>query len=161
MRHKMHRIVCAIISLVLAGAGPLTSFAQRSAAVSVTSLRGEYLSDPLSIDTPEPRLSWQITSNTRGAIQTAYQVIVATSAANLTANKGDLWDTGKVPSNQTIQIVYQGKPLESRRRVFLEGPSLGPERPGFQLEQAGAMGDGFAEPYGLVGEVDRGQASFG
>jgi alpha-L-rhamnosidase len=71
---------------------------------------------PLAVDTREPRLSWQIESNARGARQTAYQIIVATTAASLAANKGDLWDTGKVASNETIQIAYQGKPLQSRQQ---------------------------------------------
>jgi alpha-L-rhamnosidase len=83
-----------------------------------SSLRCEYLIDPLSIDTREPRLSWQIESNSRGAKQTAYQIIVATTPAGLAANKGDLWDTGKVASSETIQIAYRGKPLRSRQQCF-------------------------------------------
>src|SRR5438105_11601858 len=81
-------------------------------------LRCEYLVDPLAIETKEPRLSWIIESNARGTKQTAYQILVASSAANLAAHKGDLWDTGKVTSSQTIQIVYQGKPLSSRAQCF-------------------------------------------
>ena len=73
---------------------------------------------PLAIETREPRLSWMIESTTRIAKQTAYQIIVASSANELAANRGDLWDTGRVAGNQTIQIVYQGKPLRSRQECF-------------------------------------------
>lgn len=86
--------------------------------MSATHLRAEYLVDPLAVDVREPRLSWRIDSNRRGARQTAYRVLVASSAATLARNTGDLWDSGKVISNQTNQIVYAGKPLASRQRCF-------------------------------------------
>jgi alpha-L-rhamnosidase len=86
--------------------------------MSATELRCEYLINPLSIDTLYPRLSWQIQSNTRAATQTGYQIVISTTAANLAANKGDLWDTGKVTSKETIQIEYKGKPLQSRQECF-------------------------------------------
>src|SRR5262249_23104271 len=82
------------------------------------SLRCEYLVSPLAVDAREPRLSWVITSPLRGARQTAYHLIGASSLSQLAANRGDLWDTGKVASNQTIQITYQGKPLASRQACF-------------------------------------------
>ena len=114
----LKRIACSFLSALLLATSPFVVLAQRQEGIVASSLRCEYLVKPLSIDTREPRLSWQIESKTRGAKQTAYQIIVATTAANLTASKGDLWDTGKVGSNQTIQIAYQGKPLQSRQQCF-------------------------------------------
>ena len=55
---------------------------------------------------------------TRGAKQTAYQVLVAGSAEKLAADQGDLWDSGKVASDQSTQVVYAGKALESRVQCF-------------------------------------------
>ncbi|MBK7598719.1 MAG: alpha-L-rhamnosidase N-terminal domain-containing protein [Acidobacteria bacterium] len=92
--------------------------AQRPAGTRPSNLRVEYLLEPMSIDTVEPRLSWIIESGVRGRKQTAYQIIVSGSPANLTAGKGDLWDTGKVVSSNTIQIAYQGKPLKSRQDCY-------------------------------------------
>jgi alpha-L-rhamnosidase len=86
--------------------------------ITPSSLRCEYLVDPLAVDTREPRLSWTVESAARGAKQTAYQILVADTASHLAANKGNLWDTGKVSSNQTIQVAYQGKPLHSRQECF-------------------------------------------
>src|SRR5262245_50059280 len=109
-----------LIALIFIGA-PLVSggAAQRTdAGVTLAQLRCEYLVDPLAIDTREPRLSWTIESAARGARQSAYQIIVASDAGALAADKGDLWDTGKVASNQTIQIEYKGKPLSSRQQCF-------------------------------------------
>lgn len=96
----------------------VSAVAQGRSIVSASTLRCEYLIDPLAIDTREPRLSWQIQSNSRGTKQSAYQIIVATTASSLAANKGDLWDTGKIASNEPIQIAYQGKSLQSRQQCF-------------------------------------------
>src|SRR6185295_14363978 len=81
---------------------------QKSNGITAVALRCEYLTAPLAIERRAPRLDWRIESAARGVRQTAYQIIVASSAASLAAGKGDLWDTGKVASSQTIQIDYQG-----------------------------------------------------
>lgn len=83
------------------------------AAVKPTQLRCEYLTHPLAIDVQQPRLSWILESDRRSVKQTAYQVLVASSEASLNQDKGDLWDSGKVSSDQTTQVVYGGKPLKS------------------------------------------------
>jgi alpha-L-rhamnosidase len=84
----------------------------------VQQLRCEYAADPLGIDVPQPRLSWVLESRQRGQMQTAYRILVASSADALRANQGDLWDTGKVKSDQSVQVVYAGRPLVSRQRCF-------------------------------------------
>jgi alpha-L-rhamnosidase len=88
------------------------------AAVNVQNLRCEYLADPFGIDETSPRLSWIITATRRGEKQTAYQVLVASSADLLRGGKGDLWDSGKVVSDENCQIVYSGQPLSSRQPCF-------------------------------------------
>ena len=72
--------------------------------VSVNNPRCEYLVNPSAIDTPAPRLSWEIAAPGRGVTQTAYQVLVAGSRKALDAGKGDLWDSGKLASDQCNQI---------------------------------------------------------
>ena len=84
------------------------------AALEVSTLRCEYLTNPSGIDEPQPRLSWLVDSLERGATQSAWQVLVASSAAALGTDQGDLWDSGKVAGNATSQIVYGGTPLASR-----------------------------------------------
>ena len=88
------------------------------AGTTVTDLRCESLENPLGIDTTEPRLSWILLSHERGERQTGYQILVASSRENLKANRGDLWDSGKVDSGQSIQVSYAGKPLESNAQCF-------------------------------------------
>ncbi len=99
----------------------LASVAAAHAAVVPHELRCEYRENPLGVDVIVPRLQWKIpaggpTVESRGWKQKFYQVLVASSAENLAADKGDLWDSGKVESDSSIQIAYAGKPLESRMR---------------------------------------------
>ena len=86
--------------------------------VQVTDLRCEYLADPLGIDVVQPRLSWKLAAQQRGQKETAYQVLVASDEKTLRKNRGDLWDTGKVASDQSIHVVYAGRPLSSRTRCY-------------------------------------------
>src|ERR1017187_8214286 len=83
--------------------------------VKLQTLRCEYLNDPLGIEAANPRLSWIITSSRRGELQTSYQVLVASSAELLGKDKGDLWDSGKVASDESSPIGYSGSPLVSRQ----------------------------------------------
>ena len=86
------------------------------AAASLANLRCEYLADPLGIDVAKPRLSWGIESTHRRERQTAYRVLVASTSELLAQDQGDLWDSGKVASDQSIQVEYAGKALTSRTR---------------------------------------------
>ena len=90
-----------------------------SSGALASTLRTEYLVDPLAVDVREPRLSWIVEAGTsRGVTQSAYQIMVASSMENLAAGRGDLWDTGRVPGNQTIHVEYKGKPLVSRQQAY-------------------------------------------
>jgi hypothetical protein len=82
-------------------------------AAEVANLRCEGRTDPIGIDTPQPALSWNINSALRGDLQTKYEVLVASSPAALAAGKGDLWDSGAVPGDQSLYLAYAGKPLAS------------------------------------------------
>lgn len=95
-------------------------------AAVVVNLRCEYLDNPLGVDVAKPQLSWEIVisdqlsviSKQRGVKQTAYQIIVASSQKLLNQDMGDLWDSGKVASGQTVHIEYAGKALLSRQRCY-------------------------------------------
>ncbi|MGO8744441.1 MAG: family 78 glycoside hydrolase catalytic domain [Thermoguttaceae bacterium] len=105
----------ALVFLSAATAVVLPAVAQ--AGAQVTDLRCEYRSQPLGIDAAKPRLSWIVTSDDRGWKQSAYQILAATDASQLAQDQADLWDSGKVASNRTNQVEYQGKPLASAARV--------------------------------------------
>jgi len=110
MTRKWTISATAVLLLVL---GPVAV-----AEMQTTDLRCEYLQDPMGIDPLQPRLSWVLESPERGQKQTAYRVLVAGSPEELAKEVGDLWDSGKVASDQSIHVVYGGKPLESGMRCW-------------------------------------------
>jgi alpha-L-rhamnosidase len=106
-----------LLTIVLAAGLAFTAQAS-SGDLSATRLRCEYLENPLGIDTLLPRLSWIEESKQRAQRQIAFQILVASTEAKLKADVGDLWDSGQVPSDQTLQVTYAGKPLASYQRCF-------------------------------------------
>jgi hypothetical protein len=89
-----------------------------SAALTPVDLRCDYAVNPLGVDSQSPRLFWKLAGNARGQNQTAYQILVASSEKKLARDDGDLWDSGKVESNESIQISYAGAALNSSQQTF-------------------------------------------
>ena len=122
LRHALALVILGSIVLPVQATIPLTPL----------ELRCEYLTGPIGIDVVQPRLSWVLAlkdstaierssasrDETRGKEQTAYRILVASSAAKLAANQGDLWDSGEVASGESAQIAYAGATLASRQQCF-------------------------------------------
>ncbi len=92
-----------------------------AASVRPAALKCEYRVNPQGIDETQPRLSWTLTAvnpAARGLKQSAYRVIAASSAEAAQEGKGDLWDSGKVESSQSVLVPYGGKALESGQPVW-------------------------------------------
>jgi alpha-L-rhamnosidase len=114
--HGLHKLLfllfvtcCAFVSV-------------EAASIRVEDLRVEGLSGAqgmIGIGTVSPRFSWKIVSSKNNIIQEAYQIIVASTEKNIEEGVGDLWDTGKVLSNNQLWIRYQGSPLKSNQRAFV------------------------------------------
>ncbi len=88
-----------------------TSFAQ----TKITDLKVENLVTPLGLGAKQPRLSWKITSDKRDFMQYAYEIQISTTKD---PSKGDAWKTGKVMSDQSTNITYQGQELKSTTHYF-------------------------------------------
>ena len=108
----MKKLFLHIILLVVS----CNVFAQKN--ISLNNLQCEMLTNPLGIDVVQPRLSWEIKTLETEVVQTAYQILVASSLEKLADNNADLWDSGKVKSSQAINIVYKGKELDSRDEAY-------------------------------------------
>ncbi len=80
-------------------------------------LKVNYISYPLGIDVT-PYFSWVPSNADRNSIQTAYRIIVSASLKSIEAETGDMWDSEKVTSRQTLQILYKGIPLQSATRYY-------------------------------------------
>jgi alpha-L-rhamnosidase len=106
----------AVVFAVVWAAGP--AWAGEEGAMTVDRLRCEYRVNPLGIDANPPRLSWIVESGQRGAKQTAYRILVASTPEKLATDEGDLWDSGQVASSASVLIPYGGKALGARQRCY-------------------------------------------
>jgi alpha-L-rhamnosidase len=104
-------LVAVVFATVLRAA-----YGAGAADITVGSLRTEHTENPVGMDARAPRLSWQMQATRRGAIQSAYEIRVALSEPALEAGRYLLWDSGKVPSGESILRFYGGPALESARR---------------------------------------------
>jgi len=89
--------------------------------INLTSLKCEYMANPLGIDVPTPRLSWKmeaVTDDVFNLKQKAYQVLVASSPEKLSDKEADLWNSGKIKSDVNIQVAYHGKALSSQQKCY-------------------------------------------
>lgn len=80
-------------------------------------LHCEHLKDPIGIDAPTPRLSWKTDApGCYNWVQGGYQIQVATDTTF--AARQLCWDSGKVPSDVSLLVPYQGKSLTARTRYY-------------------------------------------
>ncbi len=74
------------------------------------------VSELVLIDTPHPKFSWVLRSNSNGNYQSAYRLLVSDDESTL--DEGNCWDSGKVLSSKSLHLVYNGSPLETGKRYF-------------------------------------------
>jgi len=106
-------MVFGLFTALIATAAPLAAEGPRPLAP--TALRCEYLDNPMGVDVAKPRFFWVLEHTERGQVQSAYQVIVSTDPK---AGAGDVWDSGKVASPRSTQVVFAGEPLASGKTYF-------------------------------------------
>jgi len=87
-------------------------------ALTATSLRTEYRTNPIGIDILQPRMSWQIRSDDRDVMQSAYQIQVAPAPDAFAGETELIWDTGRVNSDHSIHVVYEGPAPETGERYY-------------------------------------------
>jgi alpha-L-rhamnosidase len=103
-----------ILSIALAIAVP---YAYATQPAKVSNLKCEYLINPIGIDAQQPRLTWMLADDTRGARQTAYQLFVGTDSAAVSTGRGDSWQTAKIPSDANL-VNYRGKTLQPFTKYY-------------------------------------------
>jgi alpha-L-rhamnosidase len=103
-------------SLAINSLGPETEVQHQR--MQVVHLKSEYRENPAGIDVLKPRFFWQLRSPRRGEAQTAYRIVVASGESLLDRGAADLWDSGRVLSDQSVHIEYRGAALNSRQRCF-------------------------------------------
>lgn len=86
-------------------------------ATDIVNLRTESLETPLGIDERRPLFSWQMSSSETGALQRAYRLLLSDDEAGLSGGVA-LYDSGTVPSSESINIEYDGPALRPCTRYF-------------------------------------------
>ena len=74
------------------------------------SLKCEHLENPIAVDVKNPRFTWKLTDKKRGALQSAYQILIGTDSAAVAEGTGEIWNSGKIISNSNL-IRYAGNQL--------------------------------------------------
>ncbi len=106
---KLLSVITAILfSLCIHAASPL-----QPAVLSC-----EYIVNPLGIDTKTPRFSWTLLGSERNQLQSAYEIIVSDNPRDINNATGNAWTSGKINSEQSIQVEYAGKPLQPFTRYY-------------------------------------------
>src|SRR5580692_10022255 len=145
------KLAAACFLLFPAGAGAQTA--------KPVNLECESLTTPLGMDAAKPRLAWKIQDSRPGARQTAYEIQVASKAEMLAGGKGDVWDSGRVESSDSLGVPYGGPALRPSKRYYWrvllwdeDGKALTPSEPSWWetglLEQGNwtAKWIGYEEP---------------
>ena len=116
--HSICRTLGIAVVFILANCWFLSRGSAAEGPQAPGNLRCEYLKNPMGIDIRQPRFAWVDMHTERAQMQSAYQVLVASSPDVLAQNKGDAWDSGKTSSEDSTQVAYNGKALESGRSYW-------------------------------------------
>lgn len=111
MKNVLYPCLFSICLVLLAACHSQSSF-------EVYDLQCEKLVNPLAIDNTSPHLGWKISSKKPGMKPIGYQVLAASAEKLLSPGQADLWDSGKVDSEESIWVPYQGNNLKSKSFVY-------------------------------------------
>ena len=78
--------------------------------MEIDNLKCEYIGNPIGIDSPEPRFTWQLSSDKTGVKQTAFEILVGTDSLEVLSGMGNQWNSGKINSGLTL-ASYSSKSL--------------------------------------------------
>lgn len=110
---KIHMLLVLVSFLIVSSA-----CSTKPELPAPTELICEYQQNPVGIDQVHPQLSWKLPPSKNGLMQSAYEILVASSLENLDKNNGDIWSTGKVESDQSAFVDFDGNKLNSRQKYF-------------------------------------------
>ncbi len=98
--------------------GVYTSCVYKGDMPAPTGLMTDLLTNPQEavVSNANPRFSWIVAGDT--SLQTAYQILVASGLEQLKKDEGDIWDSGKISSNGSISVGYDGKKLEENKSYW-------------------------------------------
>jgi len=87
------------------------------AQIKVGNLLTENRENPIGIDILQPRFSWQLMSEGRNVMQSAYEIRVSDGTSS-SKNKKIIWATGKISSDSSVYVTYTGPSLGSGKKYY-------------------------------------------
>ncbi len=129
------RTAVTALAFILAIAAFLPA-AETPAPQAPTGLRCEYMENPMGVDVRLPRFFWVLEHSGRGQAQSAYQMIVSSDPA---AAAGEVWDSGKVASAKSTQVVYAGQGPQSGKTYFWKVRYWDKDGQGEPVERCGPL----------------------
>lgn len=117
----------------------------------VINLKCEHIENPIGIDTPFPRFTWQISDDRQGAKQKAWQLIIGTDSVEVASEKGNYWVSDK---QETIQnnVTYAGKPLGPFTKYFWTVKIWDKNGHPFELAPVSSFETGMMQPKNWKGD---------
>jgi alpha-L-rhamnosidase len=112
---RSRQVRLSAFGMMLLIAGMVTAFA--AAPSAPTNLRADDVAGPVGTEAA-PYFGWLDNDTNANEIQTAYEILVATSSSNLDANVGDVWDSGEVTGSSENHVVFAGAPLTADTEYF-------------------------------------------
>jgi alpha-L-rhamnosidase len=109
-------MLCAVICLAMSAYSSMVS--QESCSIDVAGLSCDHAINPIAVDHQRPTLGWILRSPRRGAHQSAYHILASRSLSSLRLGIGDLWNSGKVYSDNSTNVAYGGTPPESGEQCY-------------------------------------------
>ena len=121
-KNLLRAMLCIVLCVCMVAQTGLTAFAapaeSNTAPTAPTGLLMELMEKPFGIDNANPAMSWIVNDADNNEVQTAYQILVATTQANINADNGDVWDSGKVESNESSNALYAGPALAANTAYY-------------------------------------------
>ena len=106
----------SVAAFAQAGGVSAMSAAPRAPIQLQTQLRR----NPVAVNSRHPQFGWVLPWAGHGQMQSAYEILAASSQTLLAQGKGDLWDSGKIKSDDSQNIRYAGRALTVREKCFWE-----------------------------------------
>jgi len=106
-----------VLVLALSVLSLLSCKKSKTTTIAPNHLRCEYATSPLGIDTDAPRLSWLLPADSEVTLQGAYQILVGTDSAAISAKNSLVWDSGKIASDKQL-VSYAGALLKPNTRYY-------------------------------------------
>ena len=83
-----------------------------------TGLFTERMIGPVGLECPDPGFTWVMAGGEESRTQSAYQVLVASEPELLSESKADIWNPGRVESDQSVDVRFGGQKLETSKRYY-------------------------------------------